>query len=237
MIANGGMTATISDALHRHLHWQQQLYRRISNGDIPHEPPKFLVLRPGDRMTLCTTSYLASGKCFSAHSKFKKHPPLTPHDPHWDDILTNGSSAGSMRNLPGLGNIAASLASSAVVAMLSRRVLLCENWTVASESFAAPLSGLGGVLLGHSGWEPHLARAQSDSRWETFITHDDTSLASVLCGDNMRLASTARVRRRDASHNFTPLLPPRFTQCTGIARAVPPPYIHTYIRTMHSPPR
>lgn len=97
-----------------------------------------------------------------------------------------GNRSDAKRLLPGLGNIAAALASSAAVAMLSRRVLLCENWTIATESFDAPLDAL---VLGRSGWEPYLARAQSSSRAETFITSDDTSLATTLCSHDLRHGS------------------------------------------------
>ena len=178
----------IAEALRHHIHWQQHLLKRLQESDpqqqLEHEP-KFLVLRPGDRSTVCTTGYLASGRCFGQRSA-RRSPDLGPHDPHWDEIVVANRSD-AKRLLPGLGNIAAALASSAAVAMLSRRVLLCENWTIATESFDAPLNAL---VLGRSGWEPYLARAQLRSRAETFITSDDTSLATTLCSHDMRHGST-----------------------------------------------
>ena len=196
--ASPDTVSSIADALRHHLHWQRHLLKRLTSR-TPHaelaaheREPRFLVLRPGDRSTVCTTDYLASGRCFGQKAAKTRSANLSPHDPHWDDIVI-ANRTDVRRLLPGLGNIAAALASSAVVAILSRRVLLCENWTVAGESFDAPLDGL---LLGRSGWEPFLARAQAVSRAETFITSDDTSLSTALCSHDLR------------SHDLRSRLPP-----------------------------
>ena len=190
------LTGGIAEALRHHIHWQQHLLKRLQASDNQHDlEPRFLILRPGDRSTVCTTGFLASGRCFGQRSA-RRTPDLGPHDAHWDDIVLNNRSD-VKRLLPGLGNIAAALASSAAVAMLSRRVLLCENWTIAAESFDTPLDAL---LLGRSGWEPFLARAQGQSRAETFITSDDTSLATTFCSHDLRHGSaTASPAAGDAA--------------------------------------
>jgi hypothetical protein len=191
----------VAHALHRHLHWQTRQLEAARRNASAADGLRFLVLRPGDRGTVCTTPYLASGKCGGGRPYVGYNGTLGAAE-HWDTVLTAGRPE-LRRLLPGLGNIAAALASSAAVAILSHRILLVENWTVAAESYAAPLPAL---LLERSGWGEILLRAQAHSRYESFITSDDTSLASTLCTRDLRAVPSERVWRVFSNQYFLPLM-------------------------------
>jgi hypothetical protein len=171
----------MEDALRHHVAWQRRLLDRATVNASAAADYRFLVLRPADRWTVCTSDHLATGQCMSQAS-----PKLLPRnlrpEQHWDDFLLAQQPTRGRRLLPGLGNIACSLASAAVVAVLSRRILLVENWTSASSSFAAPLPDL---LVGpSSAWAPFLLAAQRRSRLETFVSSDSTTTAARLCADH-----------------------------------------------------
>lgn len=204
-------------ALHKHFAWQQRVLERKSSTKSE-QALRFLILRPGDRGTVCTTPYLASGKCAPLPLRWFTPDPtdgVAATREHVDDIVIRTAvehkifpDAGPRiyRNLPGLGNIVAALASAAITAMLSRRILLVENWTIAGESFGPPLSHM---LLGSQhdmGWAPLVAVAQLESRRETFLASDDVSLASTLCASNLRHEPSARVWRVFSNQYFLPLL-------------------------------
>ena len=53
---------------------------------------------------------------------------------HWDRYILEGKPR-STRPVPGLGNVALSLVAAAATAIVSRRVLLVENYTAAGASF------------------------------------------------------------------------------------------------------
>ena len=170
-------------ALRQHLRWQRRL---LEHNDL--ETVKFLVLNPKDAHTMCYTAHLATGQCGASHTPYRVPLPTE----HWDQILLDAANPANARhvldgkklarNLPGLGNIALALASAAVAAMLSRRVLVLENWTVASETFAAPLPDLL-VGNGQNGWDGPLSRTQSSgvSRLELFLASDSMDSAFVAC--------------------------------------------------------
>ena len=97
------------------------------------------------------------------------------------------------RPIPGLGNIALSLVSSVVTAIVSRRVLQVENWTAAAHTFGPPLPSL---LLETSGWAPHIDRLQAAGQSvDSFAAHDGGSGFAALCGLDLSLAPPARLWR------------------------------------------
>lgn len=207
---------TLPAALHAHLAWQRRLLERANAGLLTasdEESLRFLVLRPGDRNTLCSTGWLASGRCFPAAKNHGITPESMQPWEHWDDVVIahpgikiDQRMGSPKRLLPGLGNIACSIASAAVIAMLSKRVLQVENWTIAAGSFAPPLPELLAGSLGNqtSGWEPYIARAQAISRAETFITSDDVSLSGTLCAADLSREPAARVWRIFSNQYFIP---------------------------------
>ena len=108
------------------------------------------------------------------------------------------------RPVPGLGNIALSLAAAAATAIASRRVLLLENVShVGSASFGAPLTEL---LVETSGWAPYLQRAVAIGVADGFAAHDDFSSFETLCASDLRRTPAARVWRLFSNQYFLPLL-------------------------------
>ena len=191
----GGITA----ALHRHLRWQRQLLAQPERA----AGTRFLVLRPGDKFTVCSERGMDNVRRHCRRGAAPKSSAAsTRPGAHWDEVMTAGQP-GLTRPVPGLGNVALSLVSAAVAAMLSHRVLLLENYTTAAGSFGAPLTEL---LVETSGWAPRLARAQARSRVDAFAAHDDFSAFDQLCAADLRRAPSARVWRVFSNQYFLPLL-------------------------------
>ena len=187
----------IDAALERHIAWQRKLLERR-----PQEA-QFLVLRPGDKLTLCRKGVQGckrgaspSTSWFKAHRKHR----------HWDEVM-EASSDGYSRPVSGLGNVALSLVSAAATALVSRRVLLIERWQVANHSFGPPLSHL---ILETSGWAPHVAAAQKNGSFiDWFAAHDDMSASEQLCSIHLRKESSVantRLVRIFSNQYFLPLL-------------------------------
>lgn len=108
------------------------------------------------------------------------------------------------RPLPGLGNVALSLVAAAVSAIVSRRVLLLENFSTPSQSFGAPIAEL---IAETSGWAPHLAEAaQLGGSTDSWAAHDDQSAFADLCHANLRTWPHSRVWRIWSNQYFAPLL-------------------------------
>ena len=200
-MALSDLHAPVAKALARHMAWQRNQLRSATR-DPTAEAPRFLVLRPGTYSDLCR-KVVGDGTCFRA-SPPRMPESLAAHE-HWDDLLTANRTDGAQRLLPGMGNIMVAVASAAVVALLSRRVLLVENWT-ATGTFDAPLSELLVGLGTTTGWEPHLARAQAMSREETFLAHDGSWLANRICSSDLSSWPPARVWRIFSNQYFLPLL-------------------------------
>ena len=204
----------ISVALARHLAWQQRLLEQTKARGSLGEAVSFLVLRPGDKLTVCSASGMQDvrGRCWKGSS-----PPSlrrrtvhaeasSPAEPeaHWDVVMTSGRRRQLTRPVPGLGNIALSLVSAVVTAIVSRRVLQVENWTMAAESFGEPMPAL---LLDTSGWMPYVAGLQaSGASVDSFAAHDDSSGFGPLCADDLRRRPRARLWRIFSNQYFLPLL-------------------------------
>ena len=204
----------ISVALARHLAWQQRLLEQTKERGALSEAVSFLVLRPGDKLTVCSASGMQDvrGRCWKGSS-----PPSlrrrtvhaeasSPAEPeaHWDVVMTSGRRRQLTRPVPGLGNIALSLVSAVVTAIVSRRVLQVENWTMAAESFGEPMPAL---LLDTSGWMPYVAGLQaSGASVDSFAAHDDSSGFGPLCADDLRRRPRARLWRIFSNQYFLPLL-------------------------------
>ena len=198
--------ASFSVRWQRHLIWQQQQLAQMASPRSK-KPPRFLLLRPGDKLTVCDPGGLRDlrGRCHKA--------PLPPtwrdHQPkqqHWDPFLLGTISARHQhtRPLPGLGNVALSLVAAAVTAMVSRRVLLLENFSMPGASFGAPIRDL---LVETSGWAPHLVTAgQSGGVADGFAAHDDNSAFDGMCRSNLRHWPPERVWRVFSNQYFLPLL-------------------------------
>ena len=188
--------------LQDHLHWQAMHYESPLAGEA-----SFIVLSPGDRHSQCTrgTPQKCRGRAFAAAGRT---PPTRIQEgaasfSRWDDELTGHGSR--HRPLPGLGNGALPLVSAAVLAIVTGRVLLLENWTYSRHAFAAPLLEL---LVDGNPWEPFLQRAQRISHRELFLAHDDFSSSSLLCSTDLANEATVaqRVWRIYSNQWFLPLL-------------------------------
>ena len=181
-----GTESTFTAAFERHMRWQRGLLERAESRQ---HLPRFLVLRPGDKLTVCNAKGMADVR---AHC-YKGSPPRgrtkKVDGVHWDTQMLAGNPHLS-RPIPGLGNVALSLVAAAATAIVSRRVLLLENFTSAGASFGAPLREL---LVETSGWAPHLSRATSVA--DGFAAHDDFSAFETLCAADLRTTPTARVWR------------------------------------------
>ena len=201
---------TFVERLESHLQWQRNQLKEDSRNH------RFLVYRPGNRWLVCASGpvrrYAAHNRklpgCMSARQQYLGSRPA-PYTGHWDDAIANVMS-GTFTNysrvdaITGLGNIMSGLISVAAVAMLSRRILLVENWTSAAHSLEWPMTQL---LLHTSGFEDSLERAQSSgSRLDSFMAEDDFSIANHLCSVNLRNNPEARVWRIVSDQYFLPLL-------------------------------
>ena len=202
------MDVSIDVALRAHLSWQRELLRHARVDAAVASRVRFLVLRPATARFVCAPAAGSSKpKCRSvSYHKLPWNGLPGPHQGDWDSVLVRSAGLrGGSRVLPGLGNIAVALASSAALAVLTRRVLLVENWTIAAEVFAPPLTGL---LVGRSGWEGVLDAAHaSGARRELFFASDDVDGAIVFCQDADRDVASVpqRVLRLYADQYFLPL--------------------------------
>ena len=99
-------TATWTARWHRHIEWQRQLLVNLAAGKTPPRAPRFLVLRPGDKLTVCNASGMHDlrGQCYRGTPPSRRRPL---DGEHWDAFMTSGN-AKLMRPLPGLGNVALS---------------------------------------------------------------------------------------------------------------------------------
>ena len=206
-----GGSGSFATALARHLRWQRALLRSLtaeSTGDAPPvapasaKPVRFLVLRPGDKLTVCSASGMSDVRaaCHRTGAPKSPRPPAT----HWDTHVIQGKPRLS-RPIPGLGNVALSVVAAAATAIVSQRVLLLENLTAPAASFGGPMREM--LLDASSGWLPHLAAAQqSVGSVDGFAAHDDYSAFSILCGSDLRRQPAARVWRIFSNQYFLPLL-------------------------------
>ena len=197
---------TFTTALSRHLNWQRKLLKSLSSSSPPlrrKENLRFLILRPGDQLTVCEASGMGDVRahCFrSAKPKGSK-----PARMHWDTFMTQGRSQRLSRPIPGLGNVALSLVAAAATAIASRRVLLLENFTQAGQSFGAPMREL---LLETSGWAPHVhgKGGEEGGVVDGFAAHDDYSAFDSFCGADLRVTPPAKVWRVFSNQYWLPLL-------------------------------
>jgi len=213
--ANPADAAGFTAALREHLRWQRA---ELARGDVEREPPRFLVLRPGDKLTVCRPH----GDADLRKQCFRATPPSTagPAGVHWDATMLRDQPAGTSRPVPGLGNVALSLVAAAAVAIASRRVLLLENFTRPGASFGAPVREL---LAESSGWAPALASASRLGAADGFASHDDFSAFAVLCSADLRVTPAARVWRVWSNQYFAPLLllnPHHAAQVEAMAEAL-----------------
>ena len=195
-------TATWTARWHRHIEWQRQLLVNLAAGKTPPRAPRFLVLRPGDKLTVCDASGMHDlrGQCYRGTPPSRRRPL---DGEHWDAFMTSGN-AKLMRPLPGLGNVALSLVSAAITAVVSRRVLLLENFSAPSQSFGSPMRDL---ILESNGWAPHMAEAaQLGGMTDSWAAHDDQSAFADLCRANLRSWPPSRVWRIWSNQYFAPLL-------------------------------
>ena len=195
-------TATWTARWHRHIEWQRQLLVNLAAGNTPPRAPRFLVLRPGDKLTVCDASGMHDlrGQCYRGTPPSRRRPL---DGEHWDAFMTSGN-AKLMRPLPGLGNVALSLVSAAITAVVSRRVLLLENFSAPAQSFGSPMRDL---ILESNGWAPHMAdAAQLGGMTDSWAAHDDQSAFADLCRANLRSWPPSRVWRIWSNQYFAPLL-------------------------------
>jgi hypothetical protein len=182
--------------LEDHLSWQRDLFRRDPAS------ARFLLLRPGDRFTVCDLKGQAADvrkACWRAAA-----PAVTPNrGEHWDEYMLRGMSSIS-RPVPGLGNVMLSLVSAALAAAVSQRVLLVENYTVAQVSFGEPFPEL---MYESSTWRPYVEAEQRAGRAvDWWAAHDSREGFERLCADNLRINPPARVLRIFSNFYFAPLL-------------------------------
>ncbi|KAL1503966.1 hypothetical protein AB1Y20_010383 [Prymnesium parvum] len=186
------------EELRLHLRWQREQLRLWRRGA---PPPRFLVLRPGDKYTVCSSPPGHDdlrAHCYRHRGAVPAAPPA-----HWDESILS-SRPRLTRPIPGLGNIALSLVSAAVAAVVSRRVLLVEKAAGLAAALGPPLDEL---LLETSGWAEAVAEAQRRGlALDGFAAHDDISAMEGLCADDLRLRPTARVWRIFSNQYFLPLL-------------------------------
>lgn len=193
------MTSSFTGALRKHLRWQRALLERLKNVRQRQNTSRFLVLRPGDKLTVCDSKGM---KDVRAHCYRASAPQRTrPTGVHWDPFVIQGRSDLS-RPIPGLGNVALSLISAAATAIVSRRVLLLENFSASGMSFGDDLREL---LVESSGWAPYLAAA-GYSETDGFMAHDDYTAFNTLCSSDLRHTPQARVWRIFSNQYFLPLL-------------------------------
>ena len=200
---------TFAQQLEEHLSWQRaQLHSANSSSQ------RFLVFSPRPRWLVCAPR--GKPPCVSLSGRAKFAPKK--YQGHWDDVVNNLAHNHSFKvaahhssteysrkgQLMGLGNIMSGLVSAAAVAMLSKRILLVENWTTASHSLQGSILDL---LLETSGFEQNLLRAQDNgSRLDSFLAHDDYSLAGSLCSANLLIYPPQRAWRIFSDQYFLPLL-------------------------------
>ena len=117
--------------------------------------------------------------------------------------MTSGKAT-ITRPLPGLGNVALSLVAAAATAIVSRRILLLENFSIPARSFGSPIREL---VAETSGWAPHLSEAtQYGGVMDSWAAHDDQSAFADLCTANLRSWPPSRVWRIWSNQYFAPLL-------------------------------
>ena len=201
---------SIGVALERHLAWQQRLLEQTRARGALGKSTSFLLLRPGDKLTVCDAAGMDNvrSRCWKGRAPPVHRHPLEavsgPPEPHWDVVMTEGRRRALTRPVPGIGNIALSLVSAAVTAIVSRRVLQVENWTMAAESLGAPMPSL---LLETSGWLPYVSRLQaSGDSVDWFAAHDDYTAFGPLCSHDLRHSPGARLWRIFSNQYFLPLL-------------------------------
>ena len=117
------VTSSFTGALRKHLRWQRALLERLKNVRQRQNTSRFLVLRPGDKLTMgprherCSRTLL---QCISSAKDAADRRTLgSVCDPRSLDLS---------RPIPGLGNVALSLISAAATAICVG-VLLLENFS------------------------------------------------------------------------------------------------------------
>lgn len=181
--------------LQRQLRWQRAL--RQTQPESAH----FLLLRPGDRYTMCD----GRGESDLRKACKRMKEPSRPRraEEHWDDYMLDGRP-GAMRPIPGLGNIVLSLVSAALTAAVSGRVLLVENFTAAALTFGEPLTEL---LYENSTWRPYVEAEQRAGRAvDWWAAHDGRGAFEHFCADDLRAEPRPKVLRVFSNLYYAPLL-------------------------------
>lgn len=187
----------ITSEIRAHLQWQQdelQLTNKVN----------FLVLRPGDRYTICKPAAADDLRSACRRSSATAQTDQGLSTSPWDSVMLE-RYPGYMRPIPGIGNVFLSLVSAALVAVLSNRVLLIENTTSLVPSFDETFSHL---AVETSGWASRLEAAARDDKGvrESFAAHDDSSGFQDLCSANLLKRPSTRVWRIFSNQYFLPLL-------------------------------
>ena len=193
--------ASLHDAFAAHFEWQRRALA-TQPGSV-----RFLVVHPGaDRYSHCSNVSSSGLKCAGRYIWGGKGPPASlqpaPNET-WSAMLRR---RGLIPALGGLGNIMLPLAASAIVAVLSGRVLLVRRWQ-SSDLLARPLADLFVDEPGNA-WAPHLRAAEDvpSAILETFLSHDDLSGGAHLCGVDVREQPAERVWLIHSNQYFLPLL-------------------------------
>ena len=216
-----GRRVGFAAAFSRHVRWQRNLLRDASDSGDLRQSVRFLILRPGDKLTVCHAKGMADvrANCFRAATPRTARPPGL----HWDGFMV-ADRPHTTRPIPGLGNVALSLVAAAATAIVSQRVLLLENFSSPGASFDGVMREL---LVETSGWAPHLLAASRDGGGPSdgFAAHDDFSAFDTLCGADLRIAPAARVWRLFSNQYFFPLLllnPHHVKQVEALAEPLTP---------------
>jgi hypothetical protein len=208
------MPGLFVDRLDQHLSWQRDQLR-VEDAS----KHRFLVLRPGDRYTLCSAGLLTKRAthdqtkpgCISLWEKkslLRNAGELFSYRGHWDTTasLALANYTRGPSSVGGLGNIMEALVSAAAAAIVSKRILLVENVTGWRESFGWPLTQL---QVEGSGFEASLQTAlleRDGFQVDSFFTSDDVSAAEPLCARDLREYPASRAWRVYTNQYFLPLL-------------------------------
>ena len=193
--------ASLHDAFAAHFEWQR---RALATKP---ESVRFLVVNPGsDQYSHCRNVSSSGLACARGYIWSGEGPPANlqpaPNET-WSAMLRR---RGLIPRLSGLGNIMLPLAASAIVAVLSGRVMLVRRWQ-SSDQLARPLADLFVDEPGNA-WAPHLRAAEGvpSAIRETFLSHDDLSGGAHLCDVDVREQPAERVWLIHSNQYFLPLL-------------------------------
>ena len=193
--------ASLHDAFAAHFEWQR---RALATHPAS---VRFLVVYPGsDRYSRCENASSSGRKCAGRNVWGGQGPPASLHPAPNETWSAMFRRRGLIHTLGGLGNIMLPLAASAIVAVLSGRVLLVAQWQ-SSDLLARPLADIFVDEPGNA-WAPHLRAAERvpSAILETFLSHDDLSGGAHLCHVDVREAPPERVWMIHSNQYFLPLL-------------------------------